>query len=374
MKLYKVLKSLLKPFFPEFLWLDLKKRYVQNISEHYSLIKKPEDVFERLYHISLDIWLVQDAIVCQNSDVIRCNAGVWWDKYNDYDFMTRAKPCDKNILSYTTEDMYVLPCHEKVKIQGVALSLLGVFVHVWSHFVFQYLCKLYYAGEAGLLNQNITILIYDYADKNINEILENYLVRYPKVKIIRTQANVDYYCEKLICAPALATNYNDARFSLDYGFVIPHIVIETLMRELVNPYTSKFKQESTKYTKLFLTRSSQRILSNKEEVLDYFRERGFCIVEGADLSMEEKASLFYNAKEIVGMHSSAWQNLIFCNNVRCLMMTNYRYSTETCFYTMAKKHVAKWINVTGIDESSELKTNYYIPLDRIKAAYEELIR
>lgn len=397
---YTRLKSFVKRIVPKSIWQVLRQKRNRKLSVRYPLIKMPETVFERVYHIkdvtwekmyapavfgrakertfevispSQDIWLVRDAIVSQDSDVVRCQEGAWWDKYNDEDFITRAKPWDINVVSFTNKDIYILPCRDKVNISGTTLSLLGVFENVWSHFVFQFLCKLYYAGEAGLLNQEITILMYDYTDPNINEIIDNYINRFPMAKILRAQANVDYCCEKLLCAPSLSTNYNETRFSIDYGFVIPQNVMIMLMNHLVQPYASMVTIDSTMPTRLFITRSTYRILSNKEEVEGYFKEKGFCIVEGANLSMEEKASLFYNATEIVGMHCSAWQNLIFCNKVRCLMMSNYHYSGETCFYTMAKTHVSKWINVCGQDESSELMTNYYIPLEKIKAAYEELI-
>ena len=44
-------------------------------------------------------------------------------------------------------------------------------------------------------------------------------------------------------------------------------------------------------------------MTNYEEVHNYFKElKGHVDIEGADLSFEEKAGLFYHAKEIVGLY------------------------------------------------------------------------
>jgi len=398
--LYKILKNIVKSIVPNSKWQQWRDNYKLSKACQYPLIKHPENYFDCLYQIKdiswetmyapavfgrakertyicssprQDIWLIPNTIVCQDSDIVRCEKGVFWDKFNEEDFITRAKPWDANVLKYTSESVYVIPNEEQEYISGVTLSMIGVFAQVWSHFVFQFLCKLYYAGKAGLLDSNVTILMNDYSDENILEIFENCRCKYPKIKLKKCRKGVDYICEKLICIPSLSTNNNETYFSLDFGFVIPKNVIETLMQKLVKPYTDKIKDKESKYSKLFIDRGTGRILSNRSEVVNYFKSLGFYVVEGANLSLEEKALLFYHATEIVGMHCSAWQNLIFCNNVKCLEMSNYRYVGETCFYTMARSKVKKWINVAGQDENASLLSNYYIPLDKIKRAYKELL-
>jgi hypothetical protein len=55
------------------------------------------------------------------------------------------------------------------------------------------------------------------------------------------------------------------------------------------------------------------------------------------------------------------------------MLANNRYITEIFAYTLAKQHVSYWLNVCGQDTSSEKRSNFYIPLSKIQAAYQQLI-
>lgn len=384
-------------FVPDDIWQEWHMKNSLKDCVCYPLIKHPEDVFESLYHIkdktwekmyapavfgrakerviecahpAQDIWLVKNGIVSQDSDVVLSEYGAWWDKYNDEDFITRVKPHDINVVGYDTKNLYVRHRNNVVHIDGRTLSLVGVFTQVWSHFMFQFLCKLYYAGEAGLLDSDITILTYDYKDSNIEELLETYIAKFPHAKRLRAVVDTEYYCDELICMPSLSTNNNETKFGLDYGFCSPRNVIDMLQKYVVKPYVDRVKDRPVKYPKIFIGRSTYRVLSNKDEVEQYFREQGFYFIEGANLSLEEKADLFYHAEEIVGMHCSAWQNLIFCDHAKCLEMSNYRYSTETVFRTLAYDGTPYWINLSGQDEDTGLMGNYFISIDKVKAAYE----
>ena len=97
------------------------------------------------------------------------------------------------------------------------------------------------------------------------------------------------------------------------------------------------------------------------------------MVEGAELSLAEKAELFFHAEYIVGLHGSAWQNTIFCKDAKCLQITNHRYVEESIFYTLSKNNVKRWINVTGIDDNAFRNSDFYIPLGKIIAAYDLLL-
>ena len=101
--------------------------------------------------------------------------------------------------------------------------------------------------------------------------------------------------------------------------------------------------QAVKHKKLFLARHSNRKLTNTEEIEAYFREQGFYFVEGFELSLEEKVDIFYHAEIIVGLHSSAWQNIIFCNNVFFyIIKKSFDFSSVTIFYFIISPHNKKW--------------------------------
>lgn len=370
------------------------------LRKKYYLVKKPEQAFEvvrtiqgrtwntmytpEIFELSkertitaiypeLEFYRIPNAVISLESDVIRTNDTAWWDKYNDEDFVSLAQPRDKNVVRFDKSSIIVSRKLRKEYIHGNVISLIGVFSSAWSHFLFEFVCKLYFAGESGLLNQKVTLLTNEYHDENIEYILSNYLKDYPLVNRIILKKNKDYYCDTLFAMRCTGTNYNEAKVFWDYRLIIPKIVIDRLHQYVSNPLISKVKDNQSKYKKLFLARHSNRKLTNNNEVEAYFKEQGFFFVEGFELSIEEKVDLFYHADIIVGLHSSAWQNIIFCNNAKCLMFVNNRYAPEMLFYTMAKDNVSKWLNVCGQDVNDDRRSDYYIPLDKIKRAYSQLL-
>jgi hypothetical protein len=367
----------------------------------YILVKNPNERFECLYHVSdaswnplytpeiydiakenqmivkfpaIDIFRIPGAIVNLCSDIVIDGDYAWWDKYNEEDFLTLALPDDKNLLSFNNRTVRVITALKKEFIKGRVLDLTGVYCWVWSHFLFQFVCKMFFAGEAGLLDEDITILVNDYKDENIDKIFESYLSKYPKAHKKVIQPKVDYQCEELINIRSTSFNFNEATTFWRHHYLIPQIVIDRLHKIISEPLVEKIKNNPAKHKKIFLARHSNRILTNTEEVEAFFKEQGFYFIEGWELKLEEKVDLFYHAEIIVGIHSSAWFNLIFCNReVKCLQFVNNRFMCDPQAYTIGKQHISHMISVDGQDETDNRRSNYYIPLDKIKAAYKQLL-
>lgn len=103
---------------------------------------------------------------------------------------------------------------------------------------------------------------------------------------------------------------------------------------IIDPIIEKVKDDKPKYDKIFLPRAGRiRNLTNYEEVHNYFKELGYVDIEGADLSFEEKAGLFYHAKEIVGLYGSSILNLMFVIKLRAwfLLITGC-LPIQVCIY------------------------------------------
>lgn len=240
--------------------------------------------------------------------------------------------------------------------------------------MFQYLSKLICACEAGILNQPITILLVKDEDPVIVEIVKSIIKKYPQANLKYTDYKVDYECEHLFCMPSAAPNFNDHHFRLDYPYMIPKHVLDKLNNYVIKPLTDKIKNNPVKYDKIFLPRKSYRTLTNFSEIHDFFVSQGFVDIEGANLSVEEKADIFYHAKEIVGLYGSSFQNLMFCNGARCMVLTNYKMSTDAVLYLQIRSHISYLINVTGQDESDWYHSNFTIPLEKVKKVYFDKIK
>lgn len=382
------------------------KRYIKNtLSVKYPIIKSPNEVFEVLCKVKPDTWdkayyaplyghskeksmeiftpaqyaiKINDAIINADSDVVITDKGAYWEKHNEEEFMTFASPCDSNVQKYTMDDVYVVKYNKKDHISGLCLNLVGVWSFHWCHYFLHFAAKLYYAGENGLLDKDITVLIHNKCDSNLKQIISDYLAKFPNAKIKEIISKTDYLCDELICIPPASPTFNVGKFRLDYRYVHTEYSIERILRYAVDPYIAKIKDRPTKYKKIFLTRkksrSSARTLTNYDEVHDYFMSQGFVDIEGAGMSVEEKADVFYHAEEIVGLQGASLQNLMFCNGARCLVLTNYRFVDDTCGYSEVRTRISCWVNVAGYDENGDYHSAYTIPLEKIKKVYNECIR
>lgn len=397
MKLISLLKSKIPPCVVSF----IKKR----ICDTYNIIKEPNTQFHKLCLVSPESWdvayypplyghtkekrieiyspaqyalLLDNARISANSDIVLTDKGVYWDKYNDEEFVTFAMPCDDNLVWFNRSKIGVLPFKRKQHISGTTLSMVGVWSYHWCHFFLQFASKLFYAGEAGLLDQDITILLNENIDNNIKDVVLMYLEKYPLAKICYAKPKTEYICDKLITMPATTPNFNGGKFRLDYKYIVSNLAVEKINKYVVNPIINKIKDNPVKYEKIFLTRKSSknsaRQLLNYDEIHDYFKTIGFVDIEGSDFTLEQKADIFYHAKEIVAPVGAALQNAMFCNGARCLVFINYNFVEDNCGYSEVHDKVSCWINVAGEDLSSEIHSSYYIPLDKVKKVYDGYIR
>lgn len=392
------LKSLIAKFIPNNL-LRYRKKI---LSKTYPLILDPDNTFKKVYKVKDASWedsyypecyehckeqhlrvyvpaeyiyKSDNGVVSYESDVVITPKGAYWDKFNSEEFVTWAKPADSNVAWYDKKNIGITRYGKTEFVHGRVLSLVGVWSCHWGHCMYQFLPKLFSAGEAGLLDNSITILVVENEDATIMEIINLYLTNYPNAKIKFIAKNIDYTCEELYFMPSPGSSFNNPEFRLDYPYYISRHVLDKTKKYIIDPIIEKVKDDKPKYDKIFLPRAGRiRNLTNYEEVHNYFKELGYVDIEGADLSFEEKAGLFYHAKEIVGLYGSSILNLMFCNQVKSMVLINYRMSTDTSLYLQIRDYVSCYINVTGQDEDSTYHSNYTIPLSKIKKAYNEYFK
>lgn len=383
--------------------LRLYKRryYIKHNCKEYFIIKEPQKVFDILYHIkdetwetnyappvfesakersvtgrfpALNIYKIPDAIVCTDSDIVLTGNEAYWDKFVDDDFTACAVPADSNVCQFSHDKVWVSKMDTEVRLSGKTFSLIGVWSTSWAHFIYQFLGKMYYAGEAGLFDQDIFLLTDDVDDPNIEQIIEDYIGKYPLVKRIKAKIKTEYHCEELIFSPSLANNFNECKYYLEYRFITPQNDVDIIRKYFVDPLNSKIKDRPTRYKKIFLPRTNNRFLNNNEEVESYFKNEGFHFLKTDNMSLEEKADIFYHAEIIVGVGGGAFINLIFCHGARCLYLTNNRYATDMLGSTLTRGRVSAYLNLAGYDDNSDRRSNFTIPLDKIKRAYNRLIQ
>lgn len=391
----------MKRFVPD----SLRRVIKEADSRKYSIITNPENLFERVYHIKDESWescdmpevwhmnkrynlslyhgaqdilCIDNARVFQHSDVVITKQGVVWDKYYSLIY-PYTKVLDANVTSVNGEIVSLRKPEQVVYVEGECISLLGACGAVWSHFIMQFLPKLYDAKRAGLLEKNLTILLPDYDDQQINMLVDSVLSHYPhlikKTVPLKSPIRIEYNCDCLYWIPTSSAISNDFRYPSFYHNVIPNRVINIIREEILNKYVIFPVDRKSWPEKLYLVRKgSYRNLTNIEEVEQYFHDRGFYFVDPSTLSLPEKVQMFNHAKVVAGPHSSAWSNAIFCSNAVGLMLTPITWITDSYLgYAIPMKN-CDVIMVPGVENTFGSHNNYYIPISTIDDAYKNLVK
>ncbi len=400
MSLKYTIRNFIRKHIPE----SAVRRYKLMHSTTYPIVKNPLEFFQLIYHIKDDTWeplhmpeifemskpydlevfhgrqdilLIPDAQVFDNSDIILAKNGVVWDKYYTRSF-SKVQPMDRNYLAHTIDEVTLRNSEHNQNISGECISMLGTFEGVWSHFLVQFLPKLYYAEEAGLLDkEGVTLLLPQYKDKQIEQLVNDVLCKHPNLVVIRVKDAEDrlaYHCEKLYYIPTASNISNHTYFESFYDSVIPYQVREILKKNVVDHYVSKIRKNETKYEKIYFIRRSWRNATNIEEIERFFEKNGFHMVDLGAISLEEKVDLMYHAKIIAGPASSAWSNVIFCNGCKGILLNTLSRVTDSFSrYLMSVGNVST-IMVTGYDEDKIIHTNYTISMDDIEVMYNQLLK
>lgn len=378
--------------------------YTKFCSSWYDLIFNPTDVFDTIQIISPATWVtsyfpevynmqkahcgdyymneltvysIQDAIVSDNSDLILTNQGCYWEKSRRNDFSVEI-PLDSPLLKFDNKKVLVKRIKNEITIKGKVISLLGVHAGTWAHFVVMQLPKLYYSGENGLLDDNITILTPKYRDSQLRAMVEEYVSRYPSVEWVEVEPNYYYICEKLVYLPSLCVLADHSSFILPSMEIFPPLLGNLLKRNLINVFKEKADSiygEESSHSKIYIIRrNGYRSLVNYQEMEEEFINKGFTLIDPGKMSFLEKVKVFSHADEIVGPLSGGFVNVMFCKSKAKVMPLSTIPRTLEPFLPFLQTIAGfKMLLVTGSDLDKSTQPNNYIPVEKVKEAYNELI-
>ncbi len=376
------------------------KRYVKKHERTYPVIKKPESVFSTVYRIKdqtyeqtalpetyklvkeshlnvycseMNILKIKQACVSEGSDIVLTPKGAVYDRINSKMFSMQIL-CDKNLSEYSTDGISVIEYEKTVKVKGLCISLLGVHDSVWSHFLIQYFPKLGFAKRGGLLEDKLSILVPEYSDSQIWEILK-YNLKGLQVNIVEAGSKTAYQCDILYYIPSAVYMVNHGYFVTPWNVVFPQKTKDVLREELVEPWIKRITDDLPKYDKVYLIRrGTYRQMKNWQEAEEFFRKEGFKLLKPHEYSLMEKVSIFSNAAFIAGPYSSAFCNVQWCSRkVKILTFLNLQRTMEATVSELASIAGVHVYSVTGQDDSQGIHSSYTIPMDTIKTAYYDLI-
>lgn len=401
------MKKVLRKIFNRFVKRHLPKSFVKKLkmsdSVSFPIIKHPNDIFNLIYHIkdatwesvvmpevyemsknypislrhpAQDILKIPNAIVTPGSDVVLTPKGAVWDKYY-LPMFPYMKVSDSNVTEHNADVILLRKPSRKIHVDGECVSMLGTCESLWVHFLVQFLPKLYYSEEAGILNRDVSVILPDYRDSHIRQLVEDVLQRHLNVKPIWIDAQserVEVECDFLYWIPTATAESNDNLFPLLQHHIVPKKVAEILREKVFEKYIEQAKKSKNMPEKIYLVRRSRyRNMSNVDEVEEFFKNEGFTFVEPHKMSLQEKVNLFYHAKIVAGANSSAWGNTMFCNHARGVMLTPLSWILDTLVGYCTLEGECRIIEVPCYEEYVGAQNNFYVSIDTLKKAYKQIL-
>ena len=378
-----------------------KKMYLLYNSEIGNIIKSPEKQFKIIRTLNSDSWEpmclpaiyniskeirssllykkqyildVENALVYDDSNIIVTDKGVIWNKSYHENF-TIVVPLDKGLIDYDNNSVRYGKIKNITRVEGKVISLLGVHSRVWSHFLIQYLPKILYAERFGITSEKIMLLVPQYNDIHIKLILEDFVRRNPNIKVIESNCKNSYYCDHLIHIPETAYCGDHANIIHLCDTIIPKETFNLLLASIVNPMINNVRIDK-KYKKLYIIRrGTYRSLINCEEVESFFVKEGFLLIEPHKMTLDEKVKAFYSADFIVGPVSAGFTNVMFSRSkTKVLILSSLNRSLDGYTSGFVFHKELDSLRVTGEDSNTTIHSNYYIDINRIEAAYNQLMR
>ncbi|MFA5312786.1 MAG: glycosyltransferase family 61 protein, partial [Methanomassiliicoccales archaeon] len=100
-------------------------------------------------------------------------------------------------------------------------------------------------------------------------------------------------------------------------------------------------------SKIYISRSLRRKISNENSLRVVLQKRGFRIVKCEIMSFDEQAKLFSTASVIIGPHGAGMTNVLFAkNNAKILEMRNQTYHGN-CYLLLCNKLGFNYYNLYG---------------------------
>lgn len=328
----------------------------------------------------ISLWRFEKSMISYKSDVVLTKSGnAIWPKYFKYNYNHNITN-DKNTVHDSDglcEHNGVLSIKKprKIKKIDIVFSMIGVYDNIWAHALVEYIPKLSVLENAIKdCNDKVTVVIPDYTDKQLKEIVFNILKKYD-VNIYQIEPNetieadILYYIER-------PTTFTDCETNVSVGdSTVPKATADYVKKEIVVPLQHDVNLNPL-YKRIFLARRGGlgKGLINGSEVEQFFENLGFVFVEPHKISLKEKVELFMSAEYIVGPGGSAFTNLIFCRpGTKVIKFSNFQRQFENYTCLSVQHFGIDVIYLTGRDDKSAVNIShcsYYLPLEKVKQACE----
>ncbi|WP_347218636.1 glycosyltransferase family 61 protein, partial [Chryseobacterium sp.] len=237
----------------------------------------------------------------------------------------------------------------------------------WFHFLIEIMPKLtLFNGQTNILLVNDIVL----EIPSMKKILEILAGNTYEIKYLNSEKT--YFVKNLY----FINDFNHVQFNRFDGLIKAE---GTFYHHKITRNYSDFIVKSLSIKKelpekIFLYRkNTHRIAENQDQIVEYLKSFGFVPVCLEELSIDEQASYFQNAKFIIGISGAAWANMLFCRNhpkAICFIPDNAK--EFSAFSNLAKIFDVNYYAQLYINEGAHTNSNFMINFDEFTELFNDL--
>lgn len=315
-------------------------------------IRIGDEVLHRLVDVSFQL----------NSDFIRSGRGVAANEKLIRRESEWTLPADVDFVDQRADRVSLTRVHEHLRLDR-AFNLCGLYAPAWAHFLISFYPKLEYLGIAAAEGP-IDLVIPREFDPHFRHLISLELADKPNVRIVEIDRGTEVHCATLYHVTSSTYIADRCSYITPYAVQIAKRTTDFLAdrRDRIIP------PKPGRDRKLFIGRRGVRNLTNYQEILNHFLSLGFEEVFPHRLSMEEKISMFSDARWIVGPGSSGFANFVFSRpGTRILEFINFGRALETTFPALCAGLGHQFTFMTGVDVNPyDANSSYTIPLSEVR--------
>ena len=323
-----------------------------------------------LFHDSVFAYQINDCVIIPENDFVLTDNKALYKK-SKHPMFGHIKTQDRNIIKIYDNKMDVYIPKNSIDID-YGFDLCGTNSNAWSHFIVQFLPKLYFLPKLKSFlpdGKKISILLDDFCDEQIVKIVKDYISQFDFAEIHFVSLDCCINCSSLFHIDNVSFISDFDAITTNSDIVIPCFVAKMLKENLCNAYPVNINNS---FERVFITRKSTfRNITNYKEVEDFFKEKGYVLFDPGAVSLSEKIEVFKNAHYIVGPSSSGFSNLIFCDKAKVLRMCNSQRINDGYFPFIAGNWNIDGMCLIGKDINPyNSHSSYYIDMEDLKKVCE----
>ena len=260
--------------------------------------------------------IVQPSIITGFSDVIQVGQHCLFEKLGRFT-ANKITVFDSNFAGFNN-DTNTLNIRDFPVIGGLskAYSMLGALSFHWGHFIAEYFPS--FVAALNCLDEDVVLVVPEELDSVQRSLIAAALSFYGrKNKVFFCPKRTSILVDILYVADRSAFISDHAEWLSIYDNIV-----QDFNHKEVRKIRNSFRASTSKFTlsrpkKIFLTRNSQtRKVFDIEKVEEFFRLNGYSVVEPTTLSHAARVDYFAECEELIGIYSSAFYNLIYCQSIK----------------------------------------------------------